>query len=202
MNSLVVALSLAATALLHGCATPALPTERIVLLPEEDGRQTAVIVTRRAGGSVQLDQPYATAEVSGAAVTVAPTSNAQAIQGRYGALLSVQPPRARSYTLYFEFDRTRLTADSQREVDRVLAEAALVPAAEIDVIGHTDRKGAPDYNDALGRTRAEFVARLMVERRFQRARISVQSRGERELLVPTPDGVDEPRNRRVEIRVR
>jgi len=30
----------------------------------------------------------------------------------------------------------------------------------------------------------------------------VQSRGERELLVPTADNVDEPRNRRVEIRLR
>lgn len=200
MRRLVLALLLAMSALLQGCATP--PTERIVLLPNEDGRKSAVVVTRRGGGSVELDQPYAAAQVSSAAITVAPTSNAEAVQSRYATLLSVQPPRVRSYTLYFESNRAQLTADSQREVDRILSEAAVVPAAEIDVIGHTDTLGATEYNDSLGRTRAEFVASLMGGRGFQRARMVVQSRGEREPLVPTPDGVDEPRNRRVEIRLR
>ncbi len=194
-----LALLLAMAGLLQACATPP-PTERIVLLPQEDGRRSAVIVTRRGGESVELDQPYASAQVSRAAVTRTDSLTAQEIESRYATLLSVQPPRVRSYTLYFESDRAQLTAESQREVERILAEAALVPAAEIDVIGHTDSKGSRDYNDKLGRTRAEFVAGLMAARNFER--LSVQSRGEREPLVPTPDGVDEPRNRRVEIRLR
>jgi outer membrane protein OmpA-like peptidoglycan-associated protein len=173
-----------------------------VLLPNEDGRQSAVIITRRGGGSVQLDQPYTAAQVSSAAVTAAPAMSAEAVQSRYATLLAVQPPRVRSYTLYFESNRAQLTAESQREVDRILVEAAVVPAAEIDVIGHTDTMGATEYNDGLGRTRAQFVANLMAARKFERARISVQSRGERELLVPTGDNVDEPKNRRVEIRLR
>ena len=32
--------------------------------------------------------------------------------------------------------------------------------------------------------------------------IEVRSHGETELLVPTPDNTDEPRNRRVEVKVR
>jgi outer membrane protein OmpA-like peptidoglycan-associated protein len=200
MTRLALALLLAVTALLQGCATPV--TERIVLLPNEDGRKSAVVITRRAGGSVELDQPYAAAQVSSATVTRVPAVSAEAVQSRYATLLSVQPPRVRSYTLYFEFDRAQLSAESQREVDRILSEAAVVPAAEIDVIGHTDSKGATEYNDNLGRTRAQFVANLMAGRGFERVRISVQSRGEREPLVQTPDGVDEPRNRRVEIRLR
>jgi outer membrane protein OmpA-like peptidoglycan-associated protein len=81
-------------------------------------------------------------------------------------------------------------------------EAAVTPAAEIDVIGHTDTKGSMEYNDNLGHSRAQFVAGLMQQRGFERARLSVQSRGERELLVPTPDETDEPCNRRVETRLR
>lgn len=191
-------------ALLGACAAPKpapVPVERIVLLPNEDGRPSAVIVTRRDGKSVELNQPYAAATVSSQLI-VADTSSAAAVDSKYATLLSVQPPRIKAYTLYFEFNRTVLTAESQRDVERILVEAALTPAAEIDVIGHTDTRGALEYNDTLGRSRAQFVAGLMEQRGFARDRLSVQSRGEREPLVPTPDDADEPRNRRVEIRLR
>lgn len=197
----VMAALLLVAALMQGCATPR-PTERVVLLPGEDGRKGAVIVTRRNGGSVHLEQPYASAQVSSAAVTLAPPSSADAVASRYATLLSVQPPRVLSYTLHFEANQSQLAAESRRDVDRILSEAAIVPAAEIDVIGHTDTMGAADYNDDLGRSRAQFVANLMAMRGFGRARISVQSRGERELLIPTADETAEPRNRRVEIRLR
>lgn len=191
------------SALLGGCASTPAPTppERIVLLPNADGRASAVIVTRRDGGVVRLDQPYAAAQVSRAGIAATPSSAAE-VQGSYALLMSVQPPMIKRYTLYFEYNRTVLTQQSQGEVDRILAEAALVPAAEIDVIGHTDARGGLEFNDALGRSRAQVVAVLMEQRGFARARLSVQSRGEREPLVPTRDGAEEPRNRRVEIRLR
>lgn len=201
MRVIAALLVVAAAALMQGCATPR-PTERVVLLPGEDGRKGAVLVTRRDGGSIYLDRPYAIAQVSSAAVTLAPHSSADAVASRYATLLSVQPPRVRSYTLHFEANQSQLAAESWREVERILSEAAMVPAAEIDVIGHTDTMGAADYNDALGQNRAQFVASLMAMRGFGRARISVQSRGERELLIQTPDDTAEPRNRRVEIRLR
>lgn len=188
--------------LLAGCAaTPKPAAERVVLLPNEDGRPSAVVVTRRDGKSVELNRPYAAATLGGQAI-VTTTATADEVRGRYAELLAVQPPRVKSYTLYFEYNRSALTGDSQREVERMLVEAAVTPAAEIDVIGHTDTKGNLEYNDQLGRTRAQFVANLMQQRGFDRSRIAVQSRGERELLVPTPDETDEPRNRRVEIRLR
>lgn len=195
-------IALALAAALAGCAAPKpAPVERIVLLPSEDGRPSAVIITRRDGKELELNQPYASAQVSREALASS-ASTAAEVEGRYQLLLSVQPPRIRSYTLYFESNRAVLTRDSQREVDRILTEAAATPAAEIDVIGHTDRRGTDRENDALGLTRAQFVATLMERQGFVRSRLSVQSRGEREPLVPTGDGVDEPRNRRVEIRLR
>ncbi|MEP6824013.1 MAG: OmpA family protein [Ramlibacter sp.] len=189
-------------ALLGACATPpGAPAERIVLLPNADGRASAVIVTRRDGQSVRLSQPYAAAQVSRTAIST-DTSSAGDVRGSYRLLMSVQPPMVKRYTLYFEYNRTVLTPDSQREVDRILAEAAVAPAAEIDVIGHTDARGSLEYNDALGRSRAQVVAQLMEQRGLAHARLSVQSRGKREPLVPTRDGAEEPRNRRVEIHLR
>jgi outer membrane protein OmpA-like peptidoglycan-associated protein len=81
-------------------------------------------------------------------------------------------------------------------------EIARRPAPEIVVIGHTDRVGAVPYNDALSLRRAERVRDELVKVGITADRISVAGRGEREPLVPTPDEVAEPRNRRVEINVR
>jgi outer membrane protein OmpA-like peptidoglycan-associated protein len=74
--------------------------------------------------------------------------------------------------------------------------------AEIVVIGHTDRAGHQDLNDALARKRAELVAYRLMAAGVPSDRIEVVARGEREPLIPTADGVAEPRNRRVEIKVR
>lgn len=198
MRSLLPALA-AALALLAGCATP--PTERIVLLPSTEGGPSAVVVTARDGKTLELNTPYAVAQVAGTQVQAARTT-AENVEASYGRMLAATPPRVRSFTLYFETNRAVLVPESQRELDGILADVAQVPAAEIDVIGHTDTRGSLEANDALGRTRADFVARLLESRGFARNRISVQSRGERELLVTTPDNTDEPRNRRVEIRLR
>ena len=46
------------------------------------------------------------------------------------------------------------------------------------------------------------VVDFLVEVGVQRDRITSSGRGEREPLVPAPDEVDEPRNRRVEVDVR
>jgi outer membrane protein OmpA-like peptidoglycan-associated protein len=46
------------------------------------------------------------------------------------------------------------------------------------------------------------VHRILVESGFSAARIELAHRGSRELIVPTGEGVAEPRNRRVEISVR
>ena len=76
------------------------------------------------------------------------------------------------------------------------------PAPEIVVIGHTDRVGSVQANDLLSRQRAETVRGFLLEAGFQAASMEVAGRGEREPLVPTPDEIAEPLNRRVEINVR
>jgi len=46
------------------------------------------------------------------------------------------------------------------------------------------------------------VRQMFADRGFPASRIQAIGRGERNLLVPTPDEVAEPRNRRVTIEVR
>jgi outer membrane protein OmpA-like peptidoglycan-associated protein len=95
-----------------------------------------------------------------------------------------------------------LTEESKVEVQRVLDELRRRPAPDIQVIGHTDTVGNPGENDALSLQRAETMRELMLQLGIPPSRIRASGRGKREPLVTTADGVDEPRNRRVEINVR
>jgi outer membrane protein OmpA-like peptidoglycan-associated protein len=81
-------------------------------------------------------------------------------------------------------------------------EIARRKAAEVAVIGHSDRVGSLEYNDSLSRRRAERVRNDFVERGIPTSAIHVAGRGEREPIVQTADEVSEPLNRRVEINVR
>ena len=95
-----------------------------------------------------------------------------------------------------------MTPDSEREVERVFAEIAARPYPEILVIGHTDAVGNAQFNDQLSRQRAQRVRDDLVKRGIPADRIEVSGRGKREPLIPTSQGVSEPKNRRVEINVR
>ena len=84
----------------------------------------------------------------------------------------------------------------------MLEELRRRPAPDIVVVGHTDRVGNVETNDELSLARAERVKSDLVGQGLPAERISVAGRGERDPIVPTDDGVDEPLNRRVEIDVR
>jgi outer membrane protein OmpA-like peptidoglycan-associated protein len=107
-----------------------------------------------------------------------------------------------TFVLYFLENSDDFTPASKLEIPKILAEIKGHPAPEIVVVGHTDRQGTLEYNDALSLRRAERVRGQLAQIGIQRERISVAGRGERAPLVATPDEVAEPRNRRVEIIVR
>ncbi|GJJ03107.1 hypothetical protein RugamoR64_36450 [Duganella rhizosphaerae] len=176
------------------------PTEQITLLPSQDGKASAVIITT-AGVDTVLDQPYQTAAIDRKGALVS-AGNGADIGNRYASTLAAMPQRAAVFTLYFVTDTDTLVPESAARLADIKAQLASRPAPEIIVIGHTDTVAKQDYNDQLSLRRAATVKRLLVEVGIDADRIAVQGRGERELLVPTADGVDEPRNRRVEIRVR
>ena len=91
---------------------------------------------------------------------------------------------------------------SKLAFDSVFTEIARRPVPDVLVIGHTDKVGTDAYNDNLSRQRAEVVRKALADRGVAAENIVLVGRGKREPMVPTADGVAEPRNRRVEILVR
>ncbi len=176
--------------------------EQVVLLPDTDGRVGQVTVTTPSA-TATLDRAYAVAEVlSDGQVVSGVASSAESVRQRFAATLAAQPPQPVSFNVFFVFDKDELTPESTAQFERIKAELVSRPAPEIVVIGHTDRVGALEYNDALSLKRAEMVRLALAQAGIAHAQMEVAGRGEREPVVATADEVAEPRNRRVEITVR
>lgn len=178
-----------------GCAR-----ERVILLPDSEGKVGKVMVWHD-GQEALLDSAFGAAEMRGRSMEKTSTSE-EAVHEAYHAQLVGLPPRPVSYTLYFLGDSDDLTPESRAQASVILVEIAARPAAEVVVIGHTDRLGEQAYNDELSRARARAIRDQLVALGFDPARLRFRGRGEREPLVSTADEVSEPRNRRVEINVR
>jgi outer membrane protein OmpA-like peptidoglycan-associated protein len=186
-------------ALLAACATP--PPATVVLLPGQDGKTGAVVVSDGRTETV-LDTPYASARAGGGEPIERRTTSEPEVTKQFGATLASLPPRPTKYTLYFLSGTDQFTNATKKEVQQVLAEVAQRPAAEVVVIGHTDRVGPGVENDKLSLQRAHRVKTLLIPLGIPEDRIVTAGRGEREPIVSTVDNVDEPKNRRVEINVR
>jgi len=189
-----------AAALLAACSAPG---TRVVLLPQADDKPSAVIVRAKDGEEI-LSRPYqrATAAVGASGAPVVDQADPAKVQADHKVLFDMRPPAPQRYTVYFEVGGTTLTPASQQVMNEALIAAQTRSGSDIVVTGHTDTKGALEQNDMLSQRRAQEVVQLFVERQFPAKRIEAVGRGERELAVPTPDEVDEPRNRRVTIEVR
>jgi outer membrane protein OmpA-like peptidoglycan-associated protein len=110
------------------------------------------------------------------------------------------PPRtAKSFIVFFDFDRSNITAQAQATINDAVAAAKAGNSTRITLTGHTDRSGSEQYNQALSVRRGEAVKAAMIRGGIPANAIVVIGRGESQPLVPTADGVREPQNRRVEI---
>jgi OOP family OmpA-OmpF porin len=99
----------------------------------------------------------------------------------------------------FDFDKADITAAGKAVIDMVLADAARMGSVNMSVTGHADRAGSEAYNLALSLRRADAVRKALIAGGISPDAITVAGRGESEPAVPTPDGVREQANRRVEI---
>jgi outer membrane protein OmpA-like peptidoglycan-associated protein len=194
------ALRLAALLLAAGLAACATRQGSVVLLPNKEGRDTAVVVTQGTS-QVALTQPYAAARLTSGGPQNYQAS-AEEVQARYAAALAAQPLAPARFTLYFVEGKDEFTDESKKIIDSVFAEIAQRPVPDVLVIGHTDKVGSDTFNDTLSRQRAEVVRSALLARGIAVDKVVTIGRGKREPIVPTADGVAEARNRRVEIQVR
>ncbi|MES2424485.1 MAG: OmpA family protein [Pseudomonadota bacterium] len=187
--------------LLAGCASRGV---KVVLLPQADGSSSAVVVTSNTGLQRTLNQPYqsAAAGPNDRRAPVVTQSNPAAVNKQFSALFDATPAKAKQFTLYFKLGSLELVPESRITLFNAMDDALRRSGAEILVLGHTDSRGPEAFNENLSEKRARLIEAILIERGFTTARVKAVGMGEREPAVVTRDGVDEPRNRRVEIQVR
>jgi iron complex outermembrane receptor protein len=108
-------------------------------------------------------------------------------------------PAPKSYLVFFDFNKSDLTAQATQIVDQAASNAGPAKVTRLTVTGHTDTVGSDAYNMRLSRRRAESVAERLEKDGIPSSEIEIVAKGKRDLLVPTADGVKEPQNRRVQI---
>jgi outer membrane protein OmpA-like peptidoglycan-associated protein len=182
-------------------AAPAPRADLVVLLPGREGGVGAVVV-QEGGREVVLNTAYASAQTGAGGRLEPGQASADEVRAVFADALAAEPPRPVTFILYFIEATDQFTPESQALVDQVLLAIASRPAPELTVAGHTDAVGTDPYNDTLSLRRAERVRALLIARGIAPDSIRAIGRGKREPRVATPDGVAEPRNRRVEITVR
>lgn len=175
--------------------------ELVVVLPSADGH-VGMVVVERDGERVVLNQAYASSRIAGTSGPQAVQLPEQQVRAVFADTLTALPARPISFLLYFVRGSDVLTDDSKGELGRMLEELRRREAPDIQVVGHTDTLGRTEANDKLSLQRAQRVKADLSTQGIAAGRVQASGRGEREPIVPTADGVDEPRNRRVEISVR
>jgi outer membrane protein OmpA-like peptidoglycan-associated protein len=175
----------------------------IVLLPNEEGTTGSLVVTN-AGGSQQLTEAYTGVKVERA--DAAPSAPMRVDPDEvhrlfHDTLATIPSPEVR-FTLYFPEAKTVLTPESESLLPRIFQAYQERHSTDVSIIGHTDTIGSSAANFQLGLARAEQVKEILERYGVKGDHILVESHGKADLLVPTPDNVAEPRNRRVEVIVR
>lgn len=108
-------------------------------------------------------------------------------------------PENAVYLVFFNWDSSELTSGANNVLDAVAQEVSVNPPRLIKLSGHADTSGAQTYNQKLSFKRGKNVRDALIARGISPGMLSVDSLGENELLVNTPDNVREPANRRVNI---
>ena len=179
------------------------PTTQVILLPNPDGKVGSIEVSDKKGTQT-LDKPWQSTETSALTGSQGKPKVLEEHQARtiVKEALEAEPMAPATFVIQFKSGSAELTPDSLRQLPEILAAIKIRKSADIIVSGHTDSVGSDDYNRQLSLRRARTAANVLTTRGIPRDHIEVSYHGKGNPLIRTPDGVSEPRNRRVEITVR
>ena len=109
--------------------------------------------------------------------------------------------------IYFDFDKFDIRDESVVELNKLLVFLDKNPNVSVEISGHTDSRGADDYNLKLSRNRAKSVVNWLKKRKVASKRMEGVGYGEVKPIAPNenPDGSDNPEgrqmNRRIELTI-
>lgn len=183
-----------------GCATR---RYTVLLTPDPNGHVgKAEVITD--GGRQLLEKPFQMTTVSSksAAPSSVTVASPEYIAATFSDVLAIEPAPAEKLILYFHTNSVELVPESRVTFAVIVASIKKRGAIGVSLSGHSDASGSTQLNDKLSYLRAKTVSEMLIQQGVSSDILTVTSHGKGNQLVPTDNGVSEPRNRRVEVIVR
>ncbi len=113
----------------------------------------------------------------------------------------ITPPAIVLNEVFFEYDKSNITAEGAFELDKLVQVMNDNPAMEIMIKAHTDNRGEDKYNLKLSERRAKATLEYVISKGINKERISAKGYGESEPKVACTENCTEEQhaeNRRSE----
>lgn len=101
-------------------------------------------------------------------------------------------------TIYFDFDKSNIRSEFYDVLNGHAAYLMANPSETVKLEGHTDERGTPEYNLALGERRGNSVQRYLSLQGVDASQLEVVSYGEERPVVRGQSSEAYSKNRRVE----
>lgn len=103
--------------------------------------------------------------------------------------------------LLFPFDSDQLMPAARENLRKFAASLKKYPKTNTMIVGHTDSRGAAEYNMGLSERRARAAATFLSSEGVDRARLATAGRGESESIATNETETGRAQNRRVEVAI-
>lgn len=114
---------------------------------------------------------------------------------------SEKNPDGSKMGVYFDFDKSDITANSKLALDKLIQIFKEYPETNLLVEGHTDDKGGDAYNLALSERRAMAVGNYLKSNNISSSRLTIHWYGETQPKVENISDANRAENRRVEFAI-
>jgi len=184
---------------LTGCG---LPANVVVLLPDENGTVGEAVV-HEGGSTAELAKPLAAVDTGAeSSLHNVFTAERSDVDSEFAGALEATPRAPLVFAFYFQTGSTELHPSSRDNLAAAIKAAKGTANVDISVVGHADATGSDTYNSALSLRRAQSVRDALIAKGVPGDIIEIAYHGANNPLIPTPRGVPELRNRRVEVSIR
>ncbi|WP_299333280.1 OmpA family protein [uncultured Psychroserpens sp.] len=92
----------------------------------------------------------------------------------------VGPETVNLNPIYFDFDKSNITAQAAFELDKLVQIMNKYPDMVINATSHTDSRGSASYNERLSDRRAKTTVQYVISKGIDKSRISGMGKGENE----------------------
>lgn len=103
------------------------------------------------------------------------------------------------YGIYFDTDESTLKPESEKQLSQIVSLLLSYPKFHLEIQGHTDNQGKPDYNMKLSDARAETVKTYLQLFGIESSRLIAKGYGETKPVGSNSTEQGRAKNRRVEL---